>query len=133
MSYRYRGNVARIIIHKEVTIKESEDLSIENRPKLKNITTVKQENKIILAYSLKKIRTKPTEEYSILNPETSSDSPSAKSNGVRLVSAKSSTIQIIKAKGVIRQTHNLVLKWSLKFIEINKEINSITTKARLIS
>ena len=102
-------------------------------PKLKNITTVKQENKIILAYSLKKIRTKPTEEYSILNPETSSDSPSAKSNGVRLVSAKSSTIQIIKAKGVIRQTHNLVLRWSLKFIEINKEINSITTKARLIS
>jgi hypothetical protein len=44
--------------------------------------------KKILAYSAIKIRAKPTDPYSILNPETSSDSPSAKSNGVRLVSAK---------------------------------------------
>jgi len=32
--------------------------------------------------------------YSILNPETSSDSPSAKSNGVRLVSATHEINQI---------------------------------------
>jgi hypothetical protein len=34
-----------------------------------------------------KIRAKPPEPYSTLNPETSSDSPSAKSKGVRFVSA----------------------------------------------
>ena len=41
----------------------------------------------ILAYSAKKIITNPTDPNSILKPETSSDSPSAKSKGVRLVSA----------------------------------------------
>jgi len=41
----------------------------------------------ILAYSAIKIKAKLPLLYSILNPETSSDSPSAKSNGVRLVSA----------------------------------------------
>jgi hypothetical protein len=43
---------------------------------------------MILAYSAMKITANPTPPYSILNPETSSDSPSAKSNGVRLVSAR---------------------------------------------
>ena len=43
---------------------------------------------MILAYSAIKISANPSLPYSILNPETSSDSPSAKSNGVRLVSAK---------------------------------------------
>jgi len=43
--------------------------------------------KIILAYSAIKIRANPTLPYSILKPETNSDSPSAKSKGVRLVSA----------------------------------------------
>jgi len=44
--------------------------------------------KIILAYSAMKIIANPKLPYSILNPETSSDSPSAKSNGVRFVSAR---------------------------------------------
>lgn len=43
---------------------------------------------IILVYSAIKIRAKGPALYSVLKPETSSDSPSAKSNGVRLVSAK---------------------------------------------
>ena len=43
--------------------------------------------KIILAYSAIKINANPKLPYSILNPDTNSDSPSAKSNGVRLVSA----------------------------------------------
>lgn len=38
---------------------------------------------------------KPEEPYSILNPETSSDSPSAKSKGERLVSATQQTTQKI--------------------------------------
>jgi len=44
--------------------------------------------KIILAYSARNNNAKPPLPYSILNPETSSDSPSAKSKGDRLVSAK---------------------------------------------
>lgn len=42
----------------------------------------------ILAYSAIKIRANPPLLYSVLNPDTNSDSPSAKSKGVRLVSAK---------------------------------------------
>jgi len=42
----------------------------------------------ILAYSAIKIRANIPPLNSTLNPETNSDSPSAKSNGVRLVSAK---------------------------------------------
>lgn len=42
----------------------------------------------ILAYSAMKIRANPPPLYSVLNPETSSDSDSAKSKGVRFVSAR---------------------------------------------
>lgn len=49
---------------------------------------------IILAYSAIKIRAKPRLPYSILNPDTSSDSPSAKSKGVRFVSARQEISQI---------------------------------------
>jgi hypothetical protein len=48
---------------------------------------------MILAYSAKKIRANPPLPYSMLNPETSSDSPSAKSKGVRLVSAREEIYQ----------------------------------------
>lgn len=41
----------------------------------------------ILAYSAKKINANPAAPYSMLNPDTNSDSPSAKSKGARLVSA----------------------------------------------
>ena len=41
----------------------------------------------ILVYSAIKISAKGPLLYSVLNPDTSSDSPSARSNGVRLVSA----------------------------------------------
>jgi hypothetical protein len=51
--------------------------------------------KIIFIYSAKKIKANPPEEYSTLKPETNSDSPSAKSNGVRLVSARQETNHII--------------------------------------
>lgn len=43
--------------------------------------------KKILAYSAMKMKANPALPYSMLKPETSSDSPSAKSKGVRLVSA----------------------------------------------
>ena len=60
----------------------------------KNITLKISLIKIILAYSAIKINANPTLPYSILNPETSSDSPSAKSKGVRLVSATQEINQI---------------------------------------
>jgi len=41
-----------------------------------------------------KIKANPTLPYSILKPETNSDSPSAKSKGVRLVSATQEISQI---------------------------------------
>jgi len=43
-----------------------------------------------------KIKAKTVPLYSTLNPETSSDSPSAKSNGARLVSARAVINHIIK-------------------------------------
>jgi hypothetical protein len=42
----------------------------------------------IFVYSAIKISANNPLLYSVLNPDTSSDSPSAKSNGVRLVSAR---------------------------------------------
>lgn len=42
----------------------------------------------MLIYSAMKMRAKAPPLNSVLNPETSSDSPSAKSNGVRFVSAR---------------------------------------------
>jgi len=41
----------------------------------------------MFAYSAKKIKANGADPYSILKPETNSDSPSAKSKGARLVSA----------------------------------------------
>jgi len=60
----------------------------------KNINEKTTLMKIILAYSAIKIKAKPTLPYSILKPDTSSDSPSAKSKGVRLVSAMQEINQI---------------------------------------
>lgn len=49
----------------------------------------------ILIYSARKIKANHPPIYSTLNPETNSDSPSAKSNGARFVSAKHDVIHII--------------------------------------
>jgi len=56
--------------------------------------------KRILAYSAIKIRANPPLLYSVLKPDTNSDSPSAKSNGVRLVSARQEANQT-KDKGKV--------------------------------
>lgn len=53
---------------------------------------------IMLAYSARKNRANGPAAYSTLNPETSSDSPSVRSNGARLVSA-SVEINHIMARG----------------------------------
>ena len=54
---------------------------------LKNINADNTETKRMFVYSAIKIKAKEPDPYSVLNPETNSDSPSAKSKGVRFVSA----------------------------------------------
>lgn len=69
---------------------------------------IKQNNiliNIILEYSAKKIKANPPLLYSMLNPETNSDSPSAKSKGVRFVSANLETNQIIHKGKQIKMPH----------------------------
>ena len=61
----------------------------------------KQENRMLL-YSPKKNKAKGKEEYSTLNPETSSDSPSVKSKGALLVSA-TKVIKNITKIGVMKK------------------------------
>lgn len=54
----------------------------------------------MLQYSAIKISANLPPPYSTLNPETSSDSPSAKSNGARFVSARSVTNHAMKRGGI---------------------------------
>jgi len=75
----------------------------------------------ILRYSAIKIRAKVTLLYSVLKPETSSDSPSAKSNGVRLVSAKVLVNQI-KNKGINMKIHPTLL---YSYISMNLNLLNI--------
>jgi len=87
----------------------------------------------ILAYSAKKIKAKPPPPYSILNPETNSDSPSAKSNGVRLVSANLEIIHINPIGKNKKKNHILSCNNS-KYSKLNPPIknnkdNNIRTKA----
>lgn len=58
----------------------------------------KKEKRIMKEYSPKKRRVKGKEEYSVLKPLTNSDSPSVKSKGARLVSAKITKTQQGKIK-----------------------------------
>src|SRR5260370_35539590 len=53
----------------------------------RNMTVASADTRIMLAYSPRKNRAKGMPEYSTWNPATISDSPSATSNGARLVSA----------------------------------------------
>ena len=72
-----------------------------------------------------KIKAKPPEPYSILNPDTSSDSPSAKSNGVRFVSATQEINQITAMGG--KTTH--LLKYSIDILE-SANLNLFTVKMK---
>ncbi len=64
----------------------------------------------MLEYSAIKIKANPPDPYSMLNPDTSSDSPSAKSNGVRLVSAT----QEINHKPAINGLNKTLLEIKIK-------------------
>lgn len=94
-SYRNRGMVPRTHRRVEVTIIKIINEFIFIKVSKKMRTEIKP-NRIILIYSDKKINANHPPIYSTLNPETNSDSPSAKSKGLRLVSAKQVVNHIIK-------------------------------------
>lgn len=75
---------------------------MREEPPPRKVTDVIMDINKIFAYSAIKIKENPTEPYSTLNPETSSDSPSAKSNGVRFVSARRQDNHIPKRGGNIK-------------------------------
>lgn len=60
----------------------------------------------IFVYSAMKIRANRPLLYSVLNPDTSSDSPSVKSNGVRFVSASVVVNHIIISGNIIALIHD---------------------------
>lgn len=62
---------------------------------LKNRIAVSVFISMMLAYSARKNRAKGPAAYSTLKPETSSDSPSVRSNGARFVSASVDTYHIM--------------------------------------
>ena len=101
----------------------------------KNITLKIILIKIILAYSAIKIKANPTLPYSILNPETNSDSPSAKSKGVRLVSAIQEINQIptkgANIKNLYQKKFNFIITHMFNdILNVKKNIN---IKANLTS
>lgn len=108
LSYRIRGIVARIQMNSVAII----IVFITNiRSNMTGKCPVKKtmvSNLIIkiLAYSAMKIRANIPLLYSTLNPETSSDSPSAKSKGVRFVSAKLVISHIIASGVIINMAHD---------------------------
>lgn len=71
----------------------------------KNRIVVRMFIMIMLAYSARKNRANGPAAYSTLNPDTSSDSPSVRSNGARLVSAKVE-INHIMARGHAGRTNH---------------------------
>lgn len=86
---------------------------------------------IILIYSAKKIKANHPPIYSTLKPDTNSDSPSAKSKGLRLVSARQVIIHIANKIKLPQKKDRIC--WdiiiSLKEYEKDKiEINRIIRK-----
>jgi len=90
LSYRIRGRVARTQtnnVARSIVLKIS-CMSMNRWMDPVNRTTVRRLINRIFMYSAMKIKANIPALYSTLNPETNSDSPSAKSKGVRFVSAK---------------------------------------------
>ena len=78
----------------------------------KNKVVVKILRNRILLYSAKKMNTNVEDLYSVLNPDTNSDSPSLKSKGVRFDSAIQIVIHIKKtgaSKRVVGELEKFIL------------------------
>lgn len=83
----------------------------------------------ILEYSAKKIIANDFLLYSMLNPETNSDSPSEKSKGVRLVSAKMDVIQIKKIGIKIKIIGTI---FCIRFIKLNLIFSFMLIKIKIV-
>ena len=81
----------------------------------------------MLAYSARKKRAKGPPAYSTLNPETSSDSPSVKSNGARLVSARVE-IYHIAARGQAGRTSQIASWATLNIWRVNPPVKIIALR-----
>ena len=102
-SYRIRGRVpraqrnvkakSRVIVVITISFIKGSEIREKNNTLDRSLII------IIFIYSAIKIRANAPPLYSVLNPDTSSDSPSEKSNGVRLVSAKVVVNQVINRVG----------------------------------
>lgn len=96
ISYRNRGYVPRthnkMIVMEIIIMVDSIEFIY-----IKNIIVDIILRIIILMYSARKIKANHPPIYSTLNPETNSDSPSAKSKGLRFVSAKQVINHIMKS------------------------------------
>ena len=88
-----------------------------------------------MAYSAKKNRAKGPAAYSTLKPETSSDSPSVRSKGARLVSARVETYHMAPSGHAGRRSQ--MFSWALlKFWRVKfpaKRITDRRIKPRLTS
>lgn len=101
-----------------------------NQPPKKH-RVIKDDIRIMLAYSAKKKRTKPTAEYSTLKPETNSDSASGRSKGTLLVSAKAEIKNKKKEgkKGHQKKIGCCAKTIAVKLVEPVKSSKGIMTKA----
>lgn len=132
MSYRIRGNVPRIQINKTArNLIFAQTKRSDRGVKGEAVVKMAVENILIakiLVYSAIKMRAKGPLLYSVLKPDTSSDSPSAWSKGVRFVSA-SIVINHIKNTGKII-SRGQEYEWKerlikLKFCIIRRALNRI--------
>lgn len=86
---------------------------------------------IMLAYSARKKRAKGPAAYSTLNPETSSDSPSVRSKGARLVSANVE-INHIMARGHEGITNHMC-SWVVISVDSVKDPFIRSTDSRIMA
>lgn len=114
----------------------NEDISpIKPMQPFRNRALVSSPISKILPYSVMNRKENSPPLYSMLNPETSSDSPSARSKGARFVSANLLRNHIPKMGGIIQKFHICCCASpsfiKLKLIPINKTV--ISTRAILTS
>nr|AGA54145.1 NADH dehydrogenase subunit 1 [Aleurodicus dispersus]ALD62464.1 NADH dehydrogenase subunit 1 [Aleurodicus dispersus] len=118
LSSRNRGSVHRVQMNKKHKIMNVKKKIIDLIFMLKNIVNVINLMIKMLEYSAKKMKAKENLLYSMMKPEINSDSPSEKSKGVRLVSAKMVMIQMsnMKIKSMWNDKFFCIKNMLLKFI-----------------
>jgi len=142
LSYRIRGRVHRIQINRiaiiAVFIIRNEFDMISRGIFPVNRTVVRILINRMFVYSAIKISANILLLYSVLNPDTSSDSPSARSNGVRFVSAKFVINQMMEigSSGIMIQDFILMdisdMSMCWMIISALNRINDIDTSYEIV-